>query len=179
MEARKGISHFWRSPGAALALSLAGLRPLSFDLAWIAIVLCGLPIILEAVIGLVTAFDIKADVGIAMGGIGSDIAVEAADIALVNDEIKDLPHLLALSRHMMGTIKINMSLSMALNFVAIVLAMTGLLNPVIGALVHNAGFGAGDNQFRTAAELEQAERRPSRIICLADFFCPACKAPEQ
>ena len=81
----------------------------------------------------------KADVGIAMGGIGSDIAVEAADIALVNDEIKDLPHLLALSRHMMGTIKINMSLSMALNFVAIVLAMTGLLNPVIGALVHNAG----------------------------------------
>ena len=125
--------------GAALALSLAELRPLSFDLAWIAIVLCGLPIILEAVIGLVTAFDIKADVGIAMGGIGSDIAVEAADIALVNDEIKDLPHLLALSRHMMGTIKINMSLSMALNFVAIVLAMTGLLNPVIGALVHNAG----------------------------------------
>lgn len=81
----------------------------------------------------------KADVGIAMGGIGSDIAVEAADIALVNDEIKDLPHLLALSRHMMGTIKINMSLSMALNFVAIVLAMTGLLNPVVGALVHNAG----------------------------------------
>ena len=81
----------------------------------------------------------KADVGIAMGGIGSDIAVEAADIALVNDEIKDLPHLLALSRRMMSTIKINMSLSMALNFVAIVLAMTGVLNPVIGALVHNAG----------------------------------------
>lgn len=81
----------------------------------------------------------KADVGIAMGGIGSDIAVEAADIALVNDEIKDLPHLLALARRMMSTIKINMSLSMALNFVAIVLAMTGVLNPVIGALVHNAG----------------------------------------
>lgn len=81
----------------------------------------------------------KADVGIAMGGIGSDIAVEAADIALVNDEIKDLPHLLALARRMISTIKINMSLSMALNFVAIVLAMTGVLNPVIGALVHNAG----------------------------------------
>ena len=81
----------------------------------------------------------KADVGIAMGGIGSDIAVEAADIALVNDEIKDLPHLLALSRRMISIIEINMSLSMALNFVAIVLAMTGVLNPVIGALVHNAG----------------------------------------
>ncbi|CDE44439.1 heavy metal-(Cd/Co/Hg/Pb/Zn)-translocating P-type ATPase [Clostridium sp. CAG:411] len=80
-----------------------------------------------------------ADVGIAMGGIGSDIAVDAADIALIDDEVKELPHLLALSKRMMTTIKINMSFSMGLNFVAIVLAMTGILNPVIGALVHNAG----------------------------------------
>ena len=81
----------------------------------------------------------KANVGIAMGGVGSDIAVEAADIALVDDEVKELPHLIALSRHMMVIIKINMSFSMLLNFVAIVLAITGILNPVIGALVHNAG----------------------------------------
>lgn len=80
-----------------------------------------------------------ADVGIAMGGVGSDIAVDAADIALIDDEVKELPHLLALSKRMMTTIKINMSFSMGLNFVAIVLAMTGILNPVIGALVHNAG----------------------------------------
>ncbi len=81
----------------------------------------------------------KADVGIAMGGIGSDIAVDAADIALVDDEVKELPHLLALSKRMMTTIKLNMIFSMGLNFLAIVLAMIGTLNPVIGALVHNAG----------------------------------------
>lgn len=81
----------------------------------------------------------KANVGIAMGGVGSDIAVEAADIALVDDEIKELPHLLALSRRMMTTIKANLTFSMALNFLAIVLAVTGILGPVVGALVHNAG----------------------------------------
>ena len=81
----------------------------------------------------------KADVGIAMGGVGSDIAVDAADIALVDDEVKELPHLIALSHRMMTTIKLNMSFSMLLNFVAIVLAIIGTLNPVVGALVHNAG----------------------------------------
>ena len=81
----------------------------------------------------------KADVGIAMGGIGSDIAVDAADIALVDDEVKELPHLFALSRQMMTTIKLNLTFSMSLNFIAIILAITGILNPVVGALVHNAG----------------------------------------
>lgn len=81
----------------------------------------------------------KAFVGIAMGGVGSDIAVDAADIALINDDIKELPHLFALSRRMMTTIRLNLTFSMALNFAAIVLAMTGILNPVVGALVHNAG----------------------------------------
>lgn len=81
----------------------------------------------------------KATVGIAMGGVGSDIAVDAADIALVDDEVKELPHLLALSKRMMTTIKLNLTFSMTLNFAAIILAITGVLNPVIGALVHNAG----------------------------------------
>ena len=80
-----------------------------------------------------------ASVGIAMGGVGSDIAVEAADMALVDDEIRELPHLLALSKRMMKTIKVNLSFSMGLNFLAIILAITGLLGPVVGALVHNAG----------------------------------------
>lgn len=53
--------------------------------------------------------------------------------------MRELPHLIALSKRMMITIKCNMSFSMALNFVAIVLAITGVLNPVAGALVHNAG----------------------------------------
>ena len=78
-------------------------------------------------------------VGIAMGGVGSDIAVDAADIALVDDEVKELPHLVALSKRMMTTIKLNMTFSMTLNFIAIALAIIGTLNPVVGALVHNAG----------------------------------------
>lgn len=81
----------------------------------------------------------KADVSIAMGGVGSDIAVDAADIALVDDEVKELPHLVALSKRMMTTIKLNMTFSMTLNFIAITLAIIGTLNPVVGALVHNAG----------------------------------------
>ena len=81
----------------------------------------------------------RAHVGIAMGGVGSDIAVDAADIALVDDEVKELPHLVALSRRMMTTIKVNMAFSMTLNFIAIALAICGTLDPVVGALVHNAG----------------------------------------
>lgn len=81
----------------------------------------------------------KANVGIAMGGIGSDIAIDAADIVLVDDEIKELPHLISLSKKMITSIKINLTFSMMLNFIAITLAITGLLGPVIGALVHNAG----------------------------------------
>ena len=80
-----------------------------------------------------------ADVGIAMGGVGSDIAVDAADIALVDDEIKELPHLMALSKKMMRTIHLNLTFSLTLNFIAVALAITGILNPVVGALIHNAG----------------------------------------
>ena len=81
----------------------------------------------------------KADVGIAMGGVGSDIGVDAADIALVDEEVKELPHLVAFSKRMMTTIKPNMTFSMTLNFIAITLTIIGTLNPVAGALVHNAG----------------------------------------
>ena len=202
--------------GIALIVSIFDLVPLPFDASWAAIILCGIPIILEAVIGLVTAFDIKADVlvslaliasvcigedfaagevafimqlgglleeltvararagieklvhirayqaagdkvcmigngvndapalkaadvGIAMGGVGSNIAVDGADIALVDGDVKELPHLIALSKRMMRTIKLNITFSLTLNFIAIVLAITGTLNPVVGTLVHNAG----------------------------------------
>ena len=81
----------------------------------------------------------KADVGIAMGGIGSDIAIDAADIALIDDKIEQLPHLIALSRRMMLVIKCNLTFSMGLNFVAILLAITGMINPIMGALIHNTG----------------------------------------
>ena len=80
-----------------------------------------------------------AQVGIAIGGVGSDIAIEAADIALVGDDIKKIPHLLRLSNKVMRTININLSASMILNFAAIALAITGILNPALGAFVHNVG----------------------------------------
>ena len=67
----------------------------------------------------------KADVSIAMGGKGSDIAIDAADIVLIDDDVKELPHLIALSRRVMKTIKLNLAFSMTLNFVAIILAITG------------------------------------------------------
>lgn len=70
---------------------------------------------------------------------GSDIAVDAADIVLVDDEIRELPHLMELSRKMMRTIHLNLTFSLILNFIAVALAITGILNPVVGALVHNAG----------------------------------------
>lgn len=80
-----------------------------------------------------------AHVGIAMGGIGSDIAIDAADIVLVGDDIKEIPHLIQLAQKTMQTIKINLVASMALNFIAIGLAISGVLSPVLGALVHNVG----------------------------------------
>ncbi|MDF2653937.1 MAG: putative cation transporting ATPase [Bacillota bacterium] len=80
-----------------------------------------------------------AQVGIAMGGIGSDIAIDAADIVLVGDDIKEIPHLLRLAKKTAKTIHINLAASMLLNFAAIALAIPGILNPVLGALVHNVG----------------------------------------
>ncbi|MDQ0203043.1 heavy metal translocating P-type ATPase [Pectinatus haikarae] len=81
----------------------------------------------------------KAFVGIAMGETGSDIAIDAADITLINDSIKEVPHLLYLAKKMMTTIKFNLTFSMLLNFLAVIMAATGFLDPVAGALVHNAG----------------------------------------
>ena len=80
-----------------------------------------------------------ADVGIAMGAMGSDIAVEAADIALMGDDISKIPYLKRLSNATVSTIKLSISLSLCINMVAITLSLLGLLTPTTGALVHNAG----------------------------------------
>ena len=193
--------------GVALIVSIFDLVPLPFDASWAAIILCGIPIILEAVIGLVTAFDIKADVLVSLaliasvcigedfaagevafimqlgglleeltvararagieklvhltsqtarvitGGKEKTVPAEAADVGRRGQrhrrghrgyrarrrEVKELPHLIALSKRMMRTIKLNITFSLTLNFIAIVLAITGTLNPDVGALVHNAG----------------------------------------
>ena len=80
-----------------------------------------------------------ADVGIAMGSMGSDIAVEAADIALMSDDISKIPYLKRLSVATVKTIKLSITLSMVINILAVILSVLGLLNPTTGALVHNAG----------------------------------------
>lgn len=198
--------------GIALIVSIFDLVPLPFGTSWAAIILCGIPIILEAVIGLVTAFDIKANVLVSLaliasvcigedfaagevafimqlGGLLEELTVARARAGIeklvhirayqaagdkvcmigdgVNDapalkaadvgrrgqrhrrghrgyrarrrEVKELPHLIALSKRMMRTIKLNITFSLTLNFIAIVLAIIGTLNPDVGALVHNAG----------------------------------------
>ena len=81
----------------------------------------------------------SAYAGIAMGGIGSDIAVESADAVLVEDDIRRLPYLFALMKKVIGNIRQNIILSLLINFSAVLLSAFGLLNPVTGALVHNGG----------------------------------------
>lgn len=180
--------------GIAVVLSLAGVQPLPFDIAWVAILLCGVPIILEAVIGLVTAFDIKADVLVSLALIASvcigetfaagEVAfimqlgglLEELTVAKARAGIEKLVHLTPQTARVLKngketvvpaeqvqvgdvlrvlpgetvpvdgiitagqtTIKLNLTFSMTLNFIAITLAITGILNPVVGALVHNAG----------------------------------------
>lgn len=80
-----------------------------------------------------------ASVGVAMGTIGSDIAIEAADIALMGDDISKIPYLKMLSLETLKTIKISITLSMIVNVLAVALSVLGLLGPTTGALVHNAG----------------------------------------
>lgn len=80
-----------------------------------------------------------ASVGVAMGSMGSDIAVEAADIALMSDDISKIPYLKRLSNATVSTIKFSITLSMCINFLAVTLSVLGVLTPTTGALVHNAG----------------------------------------
>ena len=79
----------------------------------------------------------RADIGIAMGVLGSDVALETADIALMSDDISKIPDLLILSKKVFSTIKINIIISMIINIIAVILAATGIIDPVVGALVHN------------------------------------------
>ena len=81
----------------------------------------------------------SADVGIAMGRLGSDIAVDAADIVLLSDDISKLPYLKRLAKETLSTIKLSISLSMVINLLAVACSVMGLLTPTTGALVHNAG----------------------------------------
>ena len=80
-----------------------------------------------------------ANVGIAMGAAGTDVALETADIALMNDDISKLPFLIQLSRRMLRIIKWNIVFGMIFNTIAVVAGGSGLLSPIMGAVVHNIG----------------------------------------
>ena len=81
----------------------------------------------------------KANVGIVMGDIGSDVSIEAADITLVNDNIEDIPHLIGIARKTIRIINMGIGFALALNITAMALAILGILNPIEGALIHNIG----------------------------------------
>lgn len=81
----------------------------------------------------------KANVGIAMGSVGSDVSIEAANIALINDNIEEVPHLVGIARKTFSTINLNIAFSLTLNIIAMILAVLGVLGPIAGALVHNIG----------------------------------------
>ncbi|MHB1295434.1 MAG: heavy metal translocating P-type ATPase [Anaerolineae bacterium] len=81
----------------------------------------------------------SAYAGIAMGGVGSDIAVESADAVLVSDDIKRLPYLFRITRKTMQKVKQNIIISLTINFIAIVVSGLGILTPITAALVHNFG----------------------------------------
>lgn len=80
-----------------------------------------------------------ADVSVAMGGMGSDIAVDSADIALMGDDISKVPYLKRLGIATVKSIKLNIAISMTINAVAVTMSVLGWLGPISGALVHNAG----------------------------------------
>lgn len=80
-----------------------------------------------------------ADVSIAMGSIGSDIAIETADIALMNEDLAKISYIKRLSDATISTIKLSITLSMVINGVAILLSLLEVLTPTTGALVHNVG----------------------------------------
>ncbi|CAG7604218.1 putative cadmium-transporting ATPase [Paenibacillus solanacearum] len=79
-----------------------------------------------------------ADVGIAMAGRGTDIAIESAGVALMGDQLQLLPEVLRISRRAMQLIQQNIwGFAVGFNVIGIALAMLGLISPVMGAIIHN------------------------------------------
>ena len=81
----------------------------------------------------------EADVGIAMGAMGSDTAIQSADISLMNNSLDNLPFVIELSRKTKATIYQNIIIAFSISFVMMVLAATGLVTPLVGAFLHNIG----------------------------------------
>ncbi|WP_455779633.1 heavy metal translocating P-type ATPase [Gordonibacter pamelaeae] len=120
----------------------------------------------------------RSFVGIAMGGVGSDIAVDASDIALVNDSLGELGHVLGLARHTLRTIKVNLTFAMGVNIVATLLAMAGVLGPVAGALVHNVGsvIVIGNSALLLGWRARRRDRRRCRSNAAETPHSPSARA---
>jgi Cd2+/Zn2+-exporting ATPase len=80
-----------------------------------------------------------ADIGIAMGAKGTEVALETSDIAFLNDDLAKLPFLIHLSRRMLLVIKVNIGFALLFNLIAVIAGGSGFLSPVMGAVVHNIG----------------------------------------
>jgi cation-transporting P-type ATPase C len=78
-----------------------------------------------------------ADLGIAMGTAGTDVAVEAADIALAGDDLRQIPGVIRLGRHTLDVIHVNYAAAIGVNALGIGLSAFGLMSPMVGALIHN------------------------------------------
>jgi Cd2+/Zn2+-exporting ATPase len=99
-----------------------------------------------------------ANVGVAMGLAGTDVAIETAEIALLSNDLTKLPHLLSLSRQAMRAIKQNLIFSLSVLAIAVGLAIPGILAPVTGALLHElSSLPVIANSARLIGIKEQAE----------------------
>ncbi len=78
-----------------------------------------------------------ADSSIAMGALGSEVAIETADVAVMNSDIRNVYNTLHLAKNTLATIKRNIIIAMSINFVSTILSFLGVLSPVSGVLVHN------------------------------------------
>ncbi len=78
-----------------------------------------------------------ADSSIAMGALGSEVAIETADVDIMNSDIRNVYNTLHLAKNTLSTIKRNIIIAMSINFASIILSFFGILSPVTGVLVHN------------------------------------------
>jgi heavy metal translocating P-type ATPase len=81
----------------------------------------------------------EAHASFSMGLKGKEIAIENSDAVFVKDEIGEVPYLLSMAKRTLTKIKVNIIISMALNVIAVSLSIAGILDPVSGAIFHNAG----------------------------------------
>ncbi|OGQ04849.1 MAG: hypothetical protein A2026_08900 [Deltaproteobacteria bacterium RBG_19FT_COMBO_46_12] len=79
-----------------------------------------------------------ADIGIAMGAVGTDVAIETADIALMTDELEKIPEAIRLSRKALRVIKENLIFALVFNTVLVFLSAQGWVTMILGAVMHQA-----------------------------------------